>query len=243
MGRIDPELAVSNNSASATDMTAEALYDKCMALAKNLWWTWHPEVISFRDLDPIRWRQLDHNPIALLREFTPERLATRAAEMVLYSRINYAYRRLKGTCHHADLGGHARRRVGFQARRLFLGGVRHARVGADLFGWSRSPVGRPHQERQRTGRAAGRRRPTIARAISGSSWTRTATSARSISTRRSRTCRWSRPVGADGKPITVAIDTRTGHAVGQGLADAGRPRATCTCSTATSRETAPKIAS
>ena len=29
----------------------------------------------FRDLDPIRWRQLDHNPIALLREFTPERLA------------------------------------------------------------------------------------------------------------------------------------------------------------------------
>jgi starch phosphorylase len=51
-----------------------------MALAKNLWWTWHPEVISlFRDLDPIRWRQLDHSPIALLREFTPERLAVRAA--------------------------------------------------------------------------------------------------------------------------------------------------------------------
>ncbi|MEX2025882.1 MAG: alpha-glucan family phosphorylase, partial [Pirellulaceae bacterium] len=42
-----------------------------------------------------RWRQLDHNPVALLREFTPDRLATRAAEMVLYSRINYAHRRLK----------------------------------------------------------------------------------------------------------------------------------------------------
>ena len=38
-----------------------------MALARNLWWTWHPEVVNlFRDLDPIRWRQLDHNPIALL---------------------------------------------------------------------------------------------------------------------------------------------------------------------------------
>ncbi|MFO0869809.1 MAG: alpha-glucan family phosphorylase [Pirellulales bacterium] len=79
-----------------SEMSPQALYDKCMAVARNLWWTWQPEVISlFRDIDPIRWRQLDHNPIALLREFTPERLAIRAAEMVLYSRINYAHRRLK----------------------------------------------------------------------------------------------------------------------------------------------------
>jgi len=67
-----------------------------MFLARNMWWSWHHEVINlFRDLDPIRWRQLDHNPIALLHAFTPERLASRAAEMVLYSRINYAVRRLK----------------------------------------------------------------------------------------------------------------------------------------------------
>ncbi len=77
-------------------LSADTLYDKCVALARNLWWSWHPEVINlFRDLDPIRWRQLDHNPIALLSEFTPERLEMRAAELVLYSRINYAYRRLK----------------------------------------------------------------------------------------------------------------------------------------------------
>ncbi|GAG27578.1 unnamed protein product, partial [marine sediment metagenome] len=80
----------------ACGLKAETLYDKCVALARNLWWSWHPEVINlFRDLDPIRWRQLDHNPIALLAEFTPERLEMRAAELVLYSRINYAYRRLK----------------------------------------------------------------------------------------------------------------------------------------------------
>jgi glycogen phosphorylase len=79
-----------------SEMTPQALYDKCIALAHNLWWTWHPEVHSlFRDLDPIRWRQLDHNPIALLHEFTPERLASRASEMVLHSRINYHFRRLK----------------------------------------------------------------------------------------------------------------------------------------------------
>ncbi len=77
-------------------LSAENLYEKCVSLARNLWWSWHAEVINlFRDLDPIRWRQLDHNPIALLSEFTPERLEMRAAELVLYSRINQAYRRLK----------------------------------------------------------------------------------------------------------------------------------------------------
>jgi glycogen phosphorylase len=79
-----------------SEQSAQAIYDKCWALANNLWWTWHPEVHSlFRDLDPIRWRQLDHNPIALLRELGPKRLAERAAEMVLHSRINYQFRRLK----------------------------------------------------------------------------------------------------------------------------------------------------
>ncbi|MCS7239414.1 MAG: alpha-glucan family phosphorylase [Thermoguttaceae bacterium] len=83
-------------NAMLRELSAESLYEKCMALARNLWWSWQPEVINlFRDLDPIRWRQLDHNPIALLKEFTPERLELRASELVLHSRINYAYRRLK----------------------------------------------------------------------------------------------------------------------------------------------------
>ncbi|MDR1484732.1 MAG: alpha-glucan family phosphorylase [Planctomycetaceae bacterium] len=76
-------------------ITPQGLYNKCMSLASNLWWSWHPEVINlFRSLDPIRWRQLGHNPIALLREFTPERLEVRAAELVLYTRIDQAYRRM-----------------------------------------------------------------------------------------------------------------------------------------------------
>ena len=75
---------------------ADDLYGKLWALANNLWWSWHPECGQlFRDIDPIRWRQLDHNPVALLREMTPEQLAERAGELVLHSRINYAYRRLQ----------------------------------------------------------------------------------------------------------------------------------------------------
>src|SRR5262249_42583006 len=49
----------------------------------------------FRALDPIRWRQLGHNPVALLAEFSPQRLEQRANELVLRSRVNYAYRRLQ----------------------------------------------------------------------------------------------------------------------------------------------------
>ncbi len=79
-----------------TEITPQALYDKCTTVARNLWWSWHPEVVNlFRDLDPVRWRQLDHNPIALLSEMTPDQLAQRASEMVLYTRINQAHRRLK----------------------------------------------------------------------------------------------------------------------------------------------------
>ena len=38
-----------------SELSAQTISDKCNALARNLWWTWHPEVINlFRDLDPIR---------------------------------------------------------------------------------------------------------------------------------------------------------------------------------------------
>ena len=96
MSQIEETAPESNPLTLESELSAESLYEKCMAVARNLWWSWHSEVVNlFRDLDPIRWRQLDHNPIALLAEFTPERLEARANELVLYSRINQAYRQLK----------------------------------------------------------------------------------------------------------------------------------------------------
>ncbi|MDB4533941.1 alpha-glucan family phosphorylase [Vicingaceae bacterium] len=84
----------SNRNSDGT--TANELFEKCQAIASNLWWSWTPSVTQlFRDLDPIRFRQLDHNPVALLREFSPERLLRRVSEMVLHSRINNSFRRLK----------------------------------------------------------------------------------------------------------------------------------------------------
>src|ERR1700676_4436681 len=70
--------------------------ERLWALARNLWWSWDHDTASlFRDLDPVRWRQLNQNPVALLSEFPLAKLENRAAELVLHSRINYAYRRLQ----------------------------------------------------------------------------------------------------------------------------------------------------
>ena len=69
--------------------------ERLWALARNLWWSWdHDSAGLFHDLDPVRWRELNHNPVSLLGEFPLAKLETRAAELVLHSRINYAYRRL-----------------------------------------------------------------------------------------------------------------------------------------------------
>jgi starch phosphorylase len=69
--------------------------ERLWALARNLWWSWDPDSVGlFLDLDPVRWGEFNHNPVSLLGEFPLAKLETRAAELVLHSRINYAYRRL-----------------------------------------------------------------------------------------------------------------------------------------------------
>ena len=130
----------SDHSPAGTSKTE--LYDRCLALASNLCWSWNNDVKNlFRDLDPIRWRELEHNPIALLKEFTPDRLDARASEMVLYSRINHAYRMLKDymseqlTWAASNAG-----RSGCETGCVFFCRVWNTRITADLFGRSRSLV-------------------------------------------------------------------------------------------------------
>src|SRR6202158_3860698 len=70
--------------------------ERLWALARNLWWSWDPDSSAlFLDLSPVRWRHLNQNPVALLNEMPLATLETRAAELVLHSRINYAYRRMQ----------------------------------------------------------------------------------------------------------------------------------------------------
>jgi starch phosphorylase len=59
-------------------------------------WSWDEDSVQlFREIDPVRWRELDHNPIALLREMSMGRLEERARQLALHSRINHAFRRLR----------------------------------------------------------------------------------------------------------------------------------------------------
>jgi glycogen phosphorylase len=72
----------------------KTIHEKLTELAGNLWWSWQPDVTEiFRDIDPVRWPDLSHNPIVLLQEYGPDKLEARAREELLHSRIHGAYRR------------------------------------------------------------------------------------------------------------------------------------------------------
>jgi glycogen phosphorylase len=74
--------------------------EKLWELARNVWWSWDNECVSlFRDLNPTRFRELNQNPIALLNEIPLAEIERRATELVLHSRINYAYRRQQEYLH------------------------------------------------------------------------------------------------------------------------------------------------
>ncbi|MBM4039043.1 MAG: glycosyltransferase family 1 protein [Planctomycetes bacterium] len=50
-------------------------------LAYNFWWGWNTEAFTlFRRLDPDVWERVNHNPVQLLAEVRPERLAELAAD-------------------------------------------------------------------------------------------------------------------------------------------------------------------
>jgi starch phosphorylase len=82
--------------ARTLDRFIAPVQERFWALARNLWWSWDQDSASlFLDLDPLGWSQLNHNPVSLLSEFPLAKLEARATELVLHSRINYAYRRLR----------------------------------------------------------------------------------------------------------------------------------------------------
>ncbi|MGQ0633672.1 MAG: alpha-glucan family phosphorylase [Planctomycetaceae bacterium] len=71
-------------------------HERLRMLARNIWWSWDIDGVSvFHDLDAERWRELDHNPLALLSELSLDRLTARVKQDVLHSRINHACRRLE----------------------------------------------------------------------------------------------------------------------------------------------------
>jgi glycogen phosphorylase len=64
-------------------------------LSRNLWWSWNPDAIRlFRDLDPAVFQTTNHNALAVVSSFTPERIARLAADAALRARIDRIHREL-----------------------------------------------------------------------------------------------------------------------------------------------------
>ncbi|MDZ7800670.1 MAG: alpha-glucan family phosphorylase [Trueperaceae bacterium] len=62
-------------------------------LARNLYWTWSPSVRAlFRRLDRSVWEASGHNPVALLRDVTQERLDEAARDAAYVEEVQRAYR-------------------------------------------------------------------------------------------------------------------------------------------------------
>ena len=88
------EVAPVVSEARTLDRFIAPAQERLWSLARNVWWSWdHDSTSLFRDLDPVRWRELNHNPVAMLSEIPLAEIERRAGELVLHSRINYAYRR------------------------------------------------------------------------------------------------------------------------------------------------------
>src|SRR5579872_215301 len=88
------------SEARALDRFIAPLQERLWALARNLWWSWDNDAAGlFRELDPVLWRDRNQNPISLLAELPLGKLQSRATELVLHSRVNYAYRRLQEYLH------------------------------------------------------------------------------------------------------------------------------------------------
>jgi starch phosphorylase len=88
------EVAPVVSQARMLDRFIAPAQERLWTLARNLWWSWDNDCVSlFRDLAPQRWAELNQNPVALLHELPLSTIEKRASELMLHSRINYAYRR------------------------------------------------------------------------------------------------------------------------------------------------------
>jgi glycogen phosphorylase len=84
------------SEARTLDRFVAPIQERMWSLARNLWWTWDQDSAQlFREMDPPRWRQFNHNPVRLLSKMPLVEIEMRAREFLLHSRINSSYRRYR----------------------------------------------------------------------------------------------------------------------------------------------------
>ena len=77
-------------------MTPSILRSRLEFIARNLWWTWHPEVAEiFRELDPGLWKDVRHKPLLFLARMDDQMLGERSRTFALETRILRAARQME----------------------------------------------------------------------------------------------------------------------------------------------------
>ena len=65
-------------------------------LAKNLWWSWNHDAIAlFESIDPVKWKELHQNPLALFESLTYRRMQELAADKSFLDRLLKVSNRFK----------------------------------------------------------------------------------------------------------------------------------------------------
>ena len=137
--------------------------ERLWALARNLWWSWDQDSTSlFRDLDPVRWRQLNQqSDLAVERRCRwRDRAARRRTDAAQPDQLRVPAP-AGVSAGGPDLGRDPCRRAAAPSGGVFFGRVRTARIAADLFRRPGRAGGRPHQERVGPGHSADRDRPVL----------------------------------------------------------------------------------
>ena len=81
-------------------------HQRLAALSHNLWWSWDADTTGlFRELEPVLWREVGSNPVALLQRVSVDQLEERASHLALHGRINNSYRRMQEYLHSRSTWG------------------------------------------------------------------------------------------------------------------------------------------
>lgn len=94
---VEREVALSNEI-ERTAQIIQNLPERIRALGEliyNLWWSWHADAVTLlQRIDPVLWEQTGHNPIRVLRQVHPDRLAALANDaewLELFDRASAAF--------------------------------------------------------------------------------------------------------------------------------------------------------
>ena len=69
---------------------------KLEEMARNIWWAWNYEATDlFRDLDPVTWKEVGQNPVALLERLSYEKLEALTQDKVIVKRMTMYMLNLK----------------------------------------------------------------------------------------------------------------------------------------------------